>query len=324
MPSAEDESRGQPHDSLFRLVFDNAVNAASELRSLLAPAVLDRMDLDGLERVPGSFVDDDLRQRHADVLFRVPLDGREAYLYVLVEHQSAPDRLMALRMAAYQVRIWERHVKAHPGSGLLPLIVPVVVHSGRRRWNAATDLGELIDRSSASDGSADGLVPSWRYLLDDLAMVDDQALRQRPLTDQARLAFVAFRLPASEDAVARLAGWREDVRRALDEPGGRGFLHAWFTYVWATTDHPLESIVGFAETVGQQAMEVAMSTADVLEARGEARGKVGAVLSVLAARGIEVPDDVREQIASATDLDLLDTWLRRAVTAASAGEVVAH
>ncbi|MEH1130227.1 hypothetical protein [Micromonospora sp. CPCC 206061] len=48
---------------------------------------------------------------------------------------------------------------------------------------------------------------------------------------------------------------------------------------------------------------------------GEARGEANAVLAVLAARGIEVPDRIRTTIASCTDLDRLALWIRRAATA---------
>jgi len=51
------------------------------------------------------------------------------------------------------------------------------------------------------------------------------------------------------------------------------------------------------------------------QAEGQAEGEARAVLAVLDARGIEVPDPVREDITSCTDLDQLDTWIRRAATA---------
>jgi hypothetical protein len=59
-----------------------------------------------------------------------------------------------------------------------------------------------------------------------------------------------------------------------------------------------------------------------LHAQGQAVGEVHAVLTVLDARGVEVPEAVREQILACTDLTVLDTWLRRAVTADSAEDVV--
>jgi hypothetical protein len=51
------------------------------------------------------------------------------------------------------------------------------------------------------------------------------------------------------------------------------------------------------------------------EAQGEAKGEAKAVLAILDARGIAVPDDVRTRITGCTDLDQLDTWVRRAATA---------
>ena len=47
---------------------------------------------------------------------------------------------------------------------------------------------------------------------------------------------------------------------------------------------------------------------------GEARGLARSVLSVLEARGLEVPANLRAQILARTDLGRLDRWLARAVT----------
>jgi hypothetical protein len=58
------------------------------------------------------------------------------------------------------------------------------------------------------------------------------------------------------------------------------------------------------------------------EARGEAIGEARAVLTVLDARGVHVPDDIREHILACTDLTQLDTWLRRATTATTAEQVI--
>lgn len=58
------------------------------------------------------------------------------------------------------------------------------------------------------------------------------------------------------------------------------------------------------------------------EERGEARGEGRAVLTVLEARGIPVPAAVREQILACTDLAQLETWLRHAVTATTADDLL--
>jgi hypothetical protein len=58
------------------------------------------------------------------------------------------------------------------------------------------------------------------------------------------------------------------------------------------------------------------------KAEGKAEGEVQAVLTVLAARNVPVSDEIREQILACTDLTVLDTWLRRAVTAVAADDVI--
>lgn len=64
-----------------------------------------------------------------------------------------------------------------------------------------------------------------------------------------------------------------------------------------------------------QTDEELSSLAQWFVARGEARGEARAVLAILDARDITVPDDARARIAACTDLVQLDTWVRRAVTA---------
>ncbi|WP_117208266.1 hypothetical protein [Allorhizocola rhizosphaerae] len=51
------------------------------------------------------------------------------------------------------------------------------------------------------------------------------------------------------------------------------------------------------------------------EARGKAQGEAEAVLAILDARGIDVPDRIRAEIEGCTDLDRLGGWIRQAATA---------
>lgn len=59
------------------------------------------------------------------------------------------------------------------------------------------------------------------------------------------------------------------------------------------------------------------------EARGETRATTAAILKILEARGLPVSDAQRQTILGCDDLDRLDRWLRRAVTAPAAEDVTA-
>lgn len=56
---------------------------------------------------------------------------------------------------------------------------------------------------------------------------------------------------------------------------------------------------------------------------GQAKGQAKAILAVLARRGRAVSDEQRERILACTDLETLDRWLDRAVTASSTDELFA-
>ncbi|MEU6410434.1 hypothetical protein [Microbispora sp. NPDC046933] len=57
---------------------------------------------------------------------------------------------------------------------------------------------------------------------------------------------------------------------------------------------------------------------EVGRAEGKAQGKAEAILTVLAARGIRVPDEFGDKIRKCRDLEWLDGWIRAAVTVESA------
>jgi hypothetical protein len=55
-------------------------------------------------------------------------------------------------------------------------------------------------------------------------------------------------------------------------------------------------------------------------AEGRTEGEARTILRVLAARGLQVPTKVRDQVLSCTDISQLETWADQAATAASVEE----
>jgi predicted transposase/invertase (TIGR01784 family) len=164
-----------PHDAVFRRILGEPANAASQLRAVVPDALVDRLDLDRLTRVAGSFVDATLRWRHSDLLFTVPLHGRQAFVYVLFEHQSSEDPLMPFRMLRYVVRIWDHYLAEHPEATGLPAVIPLVVHHNRRPWTASPQLLDLLTLDPDTADAAHEYLPRFRFILDDLTRLDEQA-----------------------------------------------------------------------------------------------------------------------------------------------------
>ena len=204
------------HDGLFKLGFGEPIHAAGELRSVLPPPIVEAVRLDELERVDGSFVDEALAQRHTDLLYRAPRrdSGEPLYLYFLIEHQSEPDRWMALRVLGYVLRIWETLLRDEPLRSLPP-VVPLVVHHGEGGWSVPRTLHELVHGLDELPALR-RFVPDLHLIVDELGAATDAELQARPLAPFQQLVLWFLRdVRQPERFVAGLRGW-DDVLRAMD------------------------------------------------------------------------------------------------------------
>ena len=89
-------------------------------------------------------------------MFSVEREGSETpvLVYVLLEHQSTPDRWLRLRLLGYCVQVWQRWQRQHKDQERLPLLVPMVFYQGRRRWEFAREFADLVT----------GAEPEWRWV----------------------------------------------------------------------------------------------------------------------------------------------------------------
>ncbi|MFE0791446.1 hypothetical protein ACFW4O_06040 [Streptomyces mutabilis] len=62
-------------------------------------------------------------------------------------------------------------------------------------------------------------------------------------------------------------------------------------------------------------------TAQSLRAEGRAEGRAGALLLLLDRRGVSLSEGERARIVGCSDVEVLDVWLTRAITASTAAEV---
>jgi Putative transposase, YhgA-like/Domain of unknown function (DUF4351) len=137
------------HDPGYKRLFSHPIVVEELLRGFVQGDWIERLDFSTLERVVNSFVSEDLRERHSDLIWRLRLKGEEGgwvYLYLLLEFQSTSDRFMAVRLMTYVSLLLEdiiRREKLAPGDRL-PAILPLVLHNGKGRWRSPLRLESLF------------------------------------------------------------------------------------------------------------------------------------------------------------------------------------
>jgi hypothetical protein len=306
-----------PHDSVFRRIFSVPENAASQLRAVLPPGLAGRLDLTRLTRVSASFIDEALKWRYSDLLFTAPLDGRDAYVYLLVEHQSSTDPLMAFRMLRYVTRIWDQHLRDHPNARQLPAVIPLVVHHGRTRWTRPTQLLELIDLDPAAKQAMQAHLPRFEFLLDDLARADGRQLRDRDLTPAALITLLLLKTAAGNPRIpAELRPWAAQLRAVLDQPGGGEAFIAILTYIELVSEAPTSELRDLAASLGPDAEEAYVTTAEMLRTEGRAE----ALVEMLTIKFGPLPESLPKTVHAAS-IDQIRAWAARAVTAETLDQV---
>jgi len=119
-----------PHDAIFRQFLTNP-DVARDFMDIHLPEELRKCcDLNTLQLESGSFVESDLRQYFSDVLYSLKTANGDGYIYVLIEHQSRPDKHMAFRLMRYAIAAMQRHLDA--GHQMLPLVIPMLFYCGKR------------------------------------------------------------------------------------------------------------------------------------------------------------------------------------------------
>ncbi len=328
------------HDALVKFAFSNVEHARGVLATALPPAIAARIDFATLRLVPGSFVDDALRDRHADLLFSARVAGREAFVYLLLEHKSDPEPLVPLQLLRYMVRIWDQHLGSLPPrerarASKIPVIVPIVLHHGAGGWTAALTFESILDADEALLAALGEHVPRLRLAIEDLVEQSDDNLHTRAATAFARLTLWCLKNAGDAGWLGgELGRWKDLMRDVLAEPDGLKALAALFRYILRVNPAARPEVLR-GLLPGDRAPEVeeaVMNWFDEQMDRGrkEARregerdglckGQRGLLLKQLRVRFGEVPAGVVARV-DAADSPQLDLWAERFVTASSLDDV---
>ena len=232
------------HDVRYKLLFSHAEMVEDLLRGFVPHAWVQALDFSTLEKVNASYVTDDLRDRHDDVVWRVRFQEHWLYVYLLLEFQSTVDRFMAVRILSYTGLLYQDLIRSQSlHQDRLPPVLPIVLYNGEPRWKAAVELSELIHPAPQE---LQAYQPQQRYLL-----LDEGAYPESALPQVRNLVAAVFRLENGRNAenvlavITALLDWLQGPQQA----GLRRSFTIWIQRV-ILADHsaiPHESLLELEE-----------------------------------------------------------------------------
>ena len=138
------KSQQKIHDSFIKQAMSKPKVAREFFEVYLPANIRAKVDLTTLQPQKESFIEKTLGISYVDMLFKVNFGEEEGYLYLLLEQQSQPDRMMALRLHKYMLHICSNHIEKHQGAKYLPLVYPLVFYTGKARYNAPLTIWDLF------------------------------------------------------------------------------------------------------------------------------------------------------------------------------------
>ena len=309
----------------YKLVFEFPRAMRDLVTGYLHDPWVNDVDWTTLELAPGDFVSGDLRERTNDLLWRIRCKGqnRWVYIYVLLEFQGSVQWYMAVRVASYEMLLYEQLIRTGQVTRgeKLPPIFGMVLYTGEGRWNAARDLGDLVERLP---GGSSAQHPRLGYHL-----LEEKDLAKRDMAGPKNLASALFRLKHSPtisamlEIVDEMGEWlkepeQTDLRQALGE---------WLRRVLLPLRAPkakLPAMVDLMEAkrlMAEQVIDWGKPWKDEGRREGLKQGEAALLIRLLRNKFGTVPRPIQKRIAAADARTLL-RWGERVLLAERIEEVI--
>jgi predicted transposase/invertase (TIGR01784 family) len=284
------------HDHFFRMSMSDKRVARDFFEAHLPEDLRKIIDFNHLDLQSGTYIDDMRQESIADMLYKTVINGHEAYLYLVVDHQSKPDELMPFRLLKYLCNIIDQHLK-DTGSKRIPLILPLVVYHGQKPWHFSVDINDLVDAPK-------DLVKAYflqPFTLIDLNRIDDVQIKKSTWAAVMELTlkyiFVKDMLPHVRDII--------QVLKKLEQANSKTFAETVLIYILDRGE--MSDKEAFMNLVKTQLLpevgEKIMTIAEQLKAEGIEKG-IHQVAIKLLEQGCDV-----EFVAKATELDISEVNL---------------
>jgi predicted transposase/invertase (TIGR01784 family) len=217
-----------PHDHYFKSMMVKPKIIKEFFQQYLPVEIKNLLNFATIKHQNSSYISDELKKQEADLLFSVKMNNNQpGYIYILLEHQSTPDKFLAFRILKYMVSIMEDHLKKNKNQEL-PVIYPLVFYTGSKEYTYAADLFDLFggNKKIAMD------IMYKPFHLIDLNKISDEKLQLSLLFGVvARILKHAH----EKNAVDFLKTVMKDLRTIANLEGIE-YIYATITYVINTYD----------------------------------------------------------------------------------------
>ena len=265
-----------------------------------------------------SYVSREFKEYFSDVVAQLQfLDGNLGGIYFLFEHKKGPDKLARLQILNYMVQKWFKLIREDEYEGYLPIIIPIIVYHGRRRWRHSLEFVDLFNLPSEDFRQ---YVPQFEHLLHDISRIDAERFKTTTLL---RIVQLIMKYIDNPEQTCKLPEIVSLLQQLQDKDKITEYLALILQYVLRAGTVTIQQAKEIVRELphGEETVE---TTADILRKEGVIWGKIenaqDSLITVAQAKFGTLHPELIKKIRSIQTLETLQSLLTQAVLKNNAQE----
>jgi predicted transposase/invertase (TIGR01784 family) len=169
----KDKHLNNPHDKFFKESFGRKEVAQSFIEEYLPETLRNQINFKTLEILKDSYIDKELTEHFSDILYKIKISGKNAYVYLLFEHKSYSDIWFGFQLLRNMIKIWESYLKQNKRVKKLPIIIPILIYHGLEKWNLKNSIMPLFEDITGTSQ----YIPDFKSEIFDISHLSDEKIK---------------------------------------------------------------------------------------------------------------------------------------------------
>ena len=189
------------HDKAFRDLLSIKEEALNLINKALKP---EKEIKEEIELYNSRFITNRYKDRESDIIYKV----KNKNIFFLIEHQSTIDYSIAYRMMEYSIEIMRLLIQEKENKRKTykyPLIIPIVIYTGDKKWDAELSMKELREKIE------------WYEEQEKISLVDINKYTKEELLKENNILSKVMLLEKSKNEVEFIENVKEVLEIANDK-----------------------------------------------------------------------------------------------------------
>jgi predicted transposase/invertase (TIGR01784 family) len=253
-----------PHDKFFRTSFSRLDVVRSFIEEVLPKQYRDKINLDSLRLSNSSFIDEELTEHLADLVYHAEYAGEPAKISLLFEHKSYQEDFPELQLLQYMTNAYKeerKQKKKDKKPKKSTVVIPIVIHHGASAWK------KVSMRNQFGNPHEDLLkfLPEFDYLLFSLNDFEDEQIANFKNTFLSTTAMLLKHSRDEKKKLLAIESFLIEKLKILESSHENDFISAIFYYLHSTSNLTPNEIVIIFTKVSTIVTNIAMTATEQLK-----------------------------------------------------------